>query len=205
MNVCCLNVPTPRRPGVPARPQRGVVMVVTLIALVLLLLAAAAMLRAVDTSSVLAGNLGFRRDLGNQAERGFSIARASLVSGALKSETMRIADQAAYNYSSVRLATNSNGVPLLLASDTAFTSAGMTAADKSDNGVTVRYVIDRQCLASGAFSAAGCEVTAATRQDPGGSDPGRKPGGETRPVYRISVRVKGPHSTESFFQSTFAL
>lgn len=204
MNLCS-NVPT-RRAGAAVRAQRGVIMLITLIALVLLLLAAAAMLRAVDTSSTLAGNLGFRRDLGNQAERGFAAARATLVSGALSTETMRIADQlASYNYSSTRLSTNSNGVPTVLASDTAFAAAGMSDVnDKTNNGVTVRYVIDRQCLTSGAFSAANCEVTAATSQDLKGSDPPRKPGAETRPVYRVSVRVKGPHDTESFFQSTFA-
>jgi len=191
----------------PKARQRGVVMLITLIALVLLLLASAAMMRAADGSTVLAGNIGFRRDLGNQAERGFVAARKALVSGALSSDTTRSTDQLAANYSSIRLDTNANGVPTVLASDTAYASKAMTLADISDStsGVTVRYVIDRQCITTGSFSAANCELTAATNADKGGSDLPRKAGGESRPVYRISVRVKGPRNTESFYQSTFAL
>lgn len=191
--------------------QRGVVMLITLIALVLLLLASAAMMRAAGGSTVLAGNIGFRRDLGNQAERGFVAARKALVSGALSSDTTRSTDQLAANYSSTRLDTNANGVPTVLASDTAYSSKGMTLQDIDDSasdvksGVTVRYVIDRQCITTGSFSAANCELTAATNADKGGSDLPRKAGGESRPVYRISVRVKGPRDTESFYQSTFAL
>jgi len=191
--------------------QRGVVMLITLIALVLLLLASAAMMRAAGGSTVLAGNIGFRRDLGNQAERGFVAARKALISGALNSDTARSTDQLAANYSSTRLDTNANGVPTVLASETAYSSKGMALQDINDSasdvksGVTVRYVIDRQCLTTGSFSAANCELTAATNADKGGSDLPRKAGGESRPVYRISVRVKGPHDTESFYQSTFAL
>jgi Tfp pilus assembly protein PilX len=191
--------------------QRGVVMLITLIALVLLLLASAAMMRAAGGSTVLAGNIGFRRDLGNQAERGFVAARKALVSGALSSDTTRSTDQLAANYSSTRLDTNANGVPTVLASETAYSSKGMTLQDIDDSasdvksGVTVRYVIDRQCITTGSFSAANCELTAATNADKGGSDLPRKAGGESRPVYRISVRVKGPRNTESFYQSTFAL
>jgi Tfp pilus assembly protein PilX len=191
--------------------QRGVVLLITLIALVLLLLASAAMMRAAGGSTVLAGNIGFRRDLGNQAERGFVAARKALVSGALSSDTTRGTDQLAANYSSTRLDTNANGVPTVLASETAYSSKGMTLQDIDDSasdvksGVTVRYVIDRQCLTTGSFSAASCELTAASSTDKGGSDLPRKAGGESRPVYRISVRVKGPRDTESFYQSTFAL
>jgi len=182
-------------------------MLIALIALVLLLLAGAAMMRSADSATVLAGNIGFRRDLGNQAERGFVAARKALVSGALSSDTTRSADQLAYNYSSIRLETNANGVPKVLASETAYTSAGMALADITDStsGITVRYVIDRQCLATGTFSAASCEVTSASSTDAGGSNWLRKAGGESRPVYRISVRVQGPRNTESFYQSTFAL
>ena len=187
--------------------QRGVVMLIALIALVLLLLAGAAMMRSADNATVLAGNIGFRRDLGNQAERGFVAARKALVSGALSSDTTRSADQLTYNYSSIRLETNANGVPKVLASETAYTGAGMTLTDITDStsGVTVRYVIDRLCLATGTFSAASCEITSAGSTDAGGSNWLRKAGGESRPLYRISVRVQGPRNTESFYQSTFAL
>lgn len=189
-----------------ALPQReqGVVLIGTLLALVLLMLAAFAMLRMSDTSAVLAGNLAFQRDLTNQAERAFVNARTVLVSGGLSAETARNANQLSLNYSASRLATSANGIPQVLISDSAYAAFGLKAAELGDNGVAVRYVIDRLCLATGEFSDASCEVTT-TDTDEGGSSWLRKPDGEKRPVYRVSVRVTGPRSTQAFFQSTFAL
>jgi Tfp pilus assembly protein PilX len=184
--------------------ERGVVLIGTLVALVLLMLAAFAMLRMSDTSVMLAGNLAFQRDLTNQAERAFAKARTSLVSGGLSSEAVRNANQLALNYSASRLPTNANGVPQVLVSDSAYADFKLTAADLGENGVTVRYVIDRLCLAAGQFSDTSCEVTTSD-SDKGGSSWLHKPGSEKRPVYRVSVRVTGPRSTQAFFQSTFAL
>lgn len=183
--------------------QGGVAMIVTLIALLLLMVGAAAMLRTVDTSSVLVGNLAFRRDLTNRAERGIVTARAALVSGALSTDTARIANLNSSNYSAIKLTNGSTGIPLVLTSDSSFSAAGMTAADISEDEVTVRYVIDRQCVAAGEFDASSCEVLEGN-SDTGGSNWLRKPGGESQPLYRISVRVQGPRGTEAYFQTTFS-
>lgn len=193
----------PHGRALPHREQ-GVVLIGTLLALVLLMLAAFAMLRLSDTSAVLAGNLAFQRDLTNQAERAFVKARTVLVSGGLSDEGQRSANQLSLNYSASRLATSANGIPQVLISDDAYKKFRLAAADLGENGVTVRYVIDRLCLASGEFSDASCEVTT-TDTDKAGSSWLRKPDGEKRPVYRVSVRVTGPRSTQAFFQSTFAL
>lgn len=186
------------------RAQRGVVMIVALIALVLLLVGGAAMLRSVDTSSVLVGNLAFRRDLANRAERGIVLARTALNSGTLGTESARIADLTSSNYSASKLTDGVSGIPLILTNDTKFTGASMTDAhDVTDDGVTVRYVIDRQCVSAGAFDAGTCQSVASSG-DAGGSNWLRKPGGESRPLYRISVRVTGPQNTQAYFQTTYA-
>lgn len=199
---------TTPRPRAPFRPtplrtlgrQRGIVMAITLISLALLLVGAAAMLRTVDTSGMLAGNLAFRRDLANRSESAIVAAREALTSGALNTEAARSADLAKANYSATRLATSS-GVPTVLADESAYAKAGYAslAADK----VTLYWVVDRQC-ASGtvAFSTAACE-SVSSDGDAGGSSWLRKPNGASRPVYRISVRVKGPRDSEAYFQSTF--
>ena len=49
-----------------ASRQRGVIMIITLIALIVLLISGAALIRSFDTSMLLAGNLAFKRDLVNQ-------------------------------------------------------------------------------------------------------------------------------------------
>jgi type IV pilus assembly protein PilX len=177
-------------------------MVFALIALVLLLVGMAAMLRATDTSSDLAGNLAFRRDLTNRAETAIVAARAAFVSGALAADAARTANLGTANYSAVKLATGAGGVPLVLTRDSAFTSAGMKAPDIKADEVEARYVIDRQCTAVGEFSTTNCEAITG-EIPPGGSEWMPRPGGIARPIYRISVRVKGPRGTAAYFQTTY--
>lgn len=178
-------------------------MVFALIALVLLLVGMAAMLRATDTSSDLVGNLAFRRDLTNRAETAIVTARAAFVSGALASETSRTTNLVTANYSAVKLATGAGGVPLVLTRDSAFTNAGMSPTlDITADGVEARYVIDRQCVAVGEFSTSNCEVIL-SEGDTGGTVGVPRPGGTARPVYRITVRVKGPRGTAAYFQTTY--
>jgi hypothetical protein len=159
-----------------------------------------------DVSLLQAGNLGFRRDLVNQAERGMAQAMARFGSaGALATEALRNANAPTVNYSASRLATNAQGIPTLLLSDAAFTAAGMTGADLTDSrsGVTVRIVIDRQCTAVGDIAGNACAL-ATSEGDRSADDRYRQVRGEVQPIYRISVRATGPRNTQAYFQSTVA-
>lgn len=190
-----------RSKGGPA--PRGIVLPFALVALVVLLLAGVALIRALDVSLLQAGNLAFRRDLANQAERGFVKASTLLGSGALATESLREADSLANNYSASRLASNAQGIPSVLVNDSAFTTAGFTGADITDSatGVTLRWVIDRQCAATGSALATSC-ATASRATDSAADDRYKLVNAETQPVYRISVRATGPRNTQAFFQST---
>jgi hypothetical protein len=189
-------------PRLPAA-QRGMILLFTLVALAVLLVGGIALVRAMDTALLQAGNLAFRRDLVNQAERAANRAATLLSSGALASDAAREAHQLTANYSASRLASDAHGIPSLLLSDSAWTTAGMTGADLTDSttGVTLRWLIDRQCAAAGDFSATSC-VTIATTSDTAADTRYRKVNGEVRPVYRISVRATGPRNTQAFFQTT---
>jgi len=55
-----------------AGPQRGVVLFVALIALVVMSLAAVALIRSVDTATIIAGNLAFRQSATTSSDRGFN-------------------------------------------------------------------------------------------------------------------------------------
>ena len=78
-----------------------------------------------------------------------------------------------------------------------------------NGGVTVRYVIDRMCNATGAFSTigkSGCVYTPSSTETLGGdqsqlSTPG--PSIPSPPIYRVSVRVDGPRDTQVFLQASF--
>jgi type IV pilus assembly protein PilX len=107
-------------------------------------------------------------------------------------------------------------VPLALLSDADFAAVGVTGNDieLADMGVTVRYVIDRLCVAAGPATQDGC--TLAGNVMPAGSsssellraEDGSSGGvGAVVPqvVYRVSIRVDGPRRTQSFFQSTFTI
>lgn len=184
-------------------------MVIVLIALVILMIGGVALIRSADTSMLTSGNLAFKRDMVNQGERGIAKVVSALTgaTGALSSETTRQADALGSNYSATLLTSDARGVPLLLVDSAAFTAAGMNAAaDLVDatSGVTIRYVIDRQCAAGTvAFDAATC-MTSPTASDKAGTSWIKRAGGENRPIYRISVRVIGPRSTEAYLQRTVA-
>lgn len=197
------RTPAPCRRRKGALASRGIVLPFTLVALVVVLLAGVALIRALDVSLLQAGNLAFRRDLANQAERGFSKAGTLLSSGALSTEASREADSLANNYVASRLASNAQGIPTVLVNDSAFTTAGFTGADITDSatGVTVRWVIDRQCAATGSALSTSC-ATASRSTDSAADDRYKLVNAETQPVYRISVRATGPRNTQAFFQST---
>ncbi len=190
-----------KRPPVPS--QRGVALLITLVALVALLIGGISLIRSFDVSAVQAGNLAFKRDLKNHAERGVEAAQRLLTSGALMEEGTRENSLLSLNYSAVRLATDAKGLPLLLTDDAAFTTASMgnDLTDTTGTGVTVRYIIDRQCTLAGAMTVANC-ITYAAPIDQSSDDRQQKVKGEARPVYRISVRASGPRNSQVFIQQT---
>ncbi|MGH8541196.1 MAG: pilus assembly PilX family protein [Stenotrophobium sp.] len=205
----------------PIKPQRGLATLITLIALLVMAIAILALVRSSDTASLIAGNLAFRRDLTNQAQLALSQASAAFTTGALTTEAARESTLSAVppatsptiNYSPTLLppptSNPSQGIPEVLLDDnstaaTSFTSTfGNTATgnDITDNGVTIRYVVDRLCTAAGPPSAATC-VPGQQTSDKSGTANIQKAGGVFIPIYRITVRVSGPRNTQAFLQAT---
>ncbi len=206
---------------VPARTlrrhaQQGVVLLYGLIVLAIMLIGAAAMVRSMNTSLVNAGNIGFKRDLTNQAERAAATAVTLLQTGALATVATRQAHSTANNYSATILATNAQGLPNVLVDDATFTTVGVTSNDIAiaDQAITLRWVIDRLCVNTGVADASHCTMA----NDPApvggsGSDlinaidttAGGAGALARRVVYRVSIRVTGPRSTQAFFQTTLTL
>jgi type IV pilus assembly protein PilX len=208
------------RPG-----QRGVVLLFSLIALVVMLVAAVAMVRSFNTSLFTAGNIAFKRDLLNQGERVVPVVLATMQTGVLSTGAARAASLVNSNYSATILASNAQGIPLaLLGSDADFTTFGRTANDIVVPGqqVTLRYVVDRLCDSIGLDTALGADhcnlASDGAPRGGSGSDPQKAEnasgsgGGpvlagavQQQVVYRLSIRVTGPRSTQAFFQTTFTL
>ncbi|WP_418128881.1 hypothetical protein ABL849_21575 [Variovorax sp. 375MFSha3.1] len=185
-----------------AKRERGVVLLFCLIVLVILLAGGVAVVRSMHSSLTSAGNLAFRRDLVNQGERAVSAVLAKFATGgALATAT---ADVPGENFKASKLDTNAQGMPTALLDDTAFASVGKTSNDIVDNTaqVSIRYVIDRLCTASGAATSTGC-VQSSAAPSGGTAGPVPPPPPPTATVYRLSMRVSGPRDTQVFLQSTF--
>lgn len=197
--------------------RRGVVLLLGLIALAIMLIGAAAMARSMTTALFNAGNIGFKRDMTNQAERAAAAAAALLdTGGALAGAATREGHVVASNYSATVLPTNVQGLPLALIDDSAFSAVGQSSNDiaVTAQALTLRYVIDRLCTATGAAAAERCtmandpnppscsgsECNSASNSSTGGAS-----AVSNRVVYRVSIRITGPRGTQSYFQTTFAL
>lgn len=208
----------------PGRRQSGVVMLFALIALVIMLVGSVALMRSLNVSLFNVGNIAFKRDMSNQAERVLvDVLPKFTGTGVLASRAVRGASSLPNNYSAKILPTNAQGIPsVLLATDAVFKTVG-TGADITPAGqaVAIRYIIERLCddvgedallgasrciLSQLPVPAGGDHATLSSAEFAAGS--ASAPGKSALPpsvVYRLSVRVTGPRNTLSFFQTTFSL
>jgi type IV pilus assembly protein PilX len=190
----------------PKYRQRGVVLIFSLIILLILTIGAVALMRSMNTSLFSAGNLAFRRDLMNQGELAVSNVMTQFkIGGGLSTSAVTTASVPALNYSALALTTNSQGIPNALLNNATFATVGTSANDITTGAsadVVIRYVIDRLCTTAGTSTGTLCVQSSAS--PPGGLANGTQalpPPSAT--VYRLSVRVIGPRSTQVFLQTTF--
>jgi type IV pilus assembly protein PilX len=197
--------------------QRGVTMIFGLIALAIMMIGAAAMVRSMNTSMTVSGNLGFKRDLTNQAERATAAVVTLMNTGALNNELARQSTATSRNYSAKILPTNAQGIPDALVTDANFSTTGVAGNDISvtEQGVSLRYVVDRLCVNDGLADGSHCQMSDLGAPMGGSAsvthradDSAAMGGGGVLPrqtVYRLSIRVSGPRNTQAYFQTTFTL
>jgi type IV pilus assembly protein PilX len=184
--------------------QRGVVLFVALIVMVAMSLAAIALIRSVDTTNAIVGNLAFRMASILPANASIEQAAGALFSDADIASVVHIADKnndlTAENYYARRLGgEDARGVPALLQKKS--TAAALTKRfDATDSDTHVTYLIERMCLGVGAPTTGNCDLVP-PKGNPGNTlgDAGAGPG--SVPFYRITVRVDGPKNTASFVQA----
>ena len=193
--------------------QRGVVLFIALIVMVAMSLAAVALMRSVDTTTAVIGNLAFRQASALPANFGLEDAAAGLFNDAvpLPAVLARIPDRrvnnAAENYYATHTQTacwdDKYGVPQPLQAKPGATWPRWKK-DGAQNEIT--YLIERMCNPSAPAAAipadnstarSWCEM-APEKDPPGGTvnDPGA--GLDFRQVYyRVTVRVDGPPGTNA--------
>jgi Tfp pilus assembly protein PilX len=185
----------------PRARQRGVVLIFTLIVLLILTIGAVALMRSMNTSLFNAGNLAFRRDLVNQGELAVATVinefKTTCSTNCLSSTASTEADNAAFNYYAETLPTTTQGIPTVLLGTVANPISGAAGS-----GILIYYVIDRLCQAAGPTVASQCvQSSAAPLATTVKNQTPLTPPSAT--VYRLSIRVNGPRSTQVFLQTTF--
>jgi hypothetical protein len=193
--------------------QRGVVLFIALIVMVAMSLAAIALMRSVDTTSAVIGNLAFRQASILPANYGIEDAAAGLFNDANPANIARIADvrvdTPAENYYSTHSQAagwdDQYGVPQPLQTKPPSTWP-RAKTDGAQN--TITYVIERMCNPNAPVipadkSAANtwCDMMP-PKQSPGTTinDP-MAAILSAQPFYRVTVRVDGPQNTVSFAQA----
>ena len=198
----------------PVKGQRGFVLVIALIVLAAMTLAAAAMVRTIDTSTMLARNISFKRDALNRGDVALEAAINQFRTGAVfAGGAGTTANVAGENFSAVMLATDTDGVPLVLKGNTSATFGSSPTWSRGevdvasipnslDLGMHEVYLIERMCTTAGPALAETCIVNG--RAQAGGTQPNDKPGQLFPPMFRITARVTGPRNTVSYVQAIFS-
>ncbi|MCF8204034.1 MAG: hypothetical protein K9J82_03080 [Methylotenera sp.] len=203
----------------PTPAQRGVSLIFALMALVVISLGAVALVRSVDTSSLVIGNLGFKQDATSAAAQAAEQAIAYL--NANVGTTLQSDQTAAGYYASSGDAidmTGQSGDPnrALVNWTGASNCTGciQPSAQISLNGGnnTARYIITRLCSAAGAPSTVDCAVPVGSALTGGGNKGVVGYGKEkietmvpSSQYYRIVVRAQSARGTVSFTETIVRL
>ena len=203
MPMTQVNPPVQCRLTTPSS-QRGIVLMMALIMLVALTLAGLSLMRSVDTSNIIAGNLGFKLAATSAADLASERAITALNAGSFE----LTADSPANGYFAAR------ADPVDGRWDTFFalleTANNVRSAGTDSLGNNLAYVVHRLCRQVGASTTPGvyCAVQQAAPESSEGSSQGGGTQGLNRPsaiYYRITTKVTGPRNTVSFTQSVIAL
>jgi type IV pilus assembly protein PilX len=181
--------------------QSGVVLVIALIILVAMTLAGIALVRAVDTANIIAGNLAFQQSATHSGEVGLEAAIRQVE--ASTANALQVDGVALSGYfARTRNVQDNPGVGI---SWDAFWVSNLQAQafvmPEDANGNTVSYVIQRLCEDTGPPFTSRC---ASVKADTSGNshDPAQTSITTiTQYYYRITARVAGPRNTVSFIQS----
>jgi Tfp pilus assembly protein PilX len=193
----------------PRRQQRGVALFIALIVMVALSLAGVALIRSVDTTTSVVGNIAFRQASLMAANWAIEQASASLYTSDAANGTPAIGDTTTDNPAQKYFAvlqdyapvaapestTTSNpnvppGIPAALQKKSAYPFVPYVDGGKNE----VRFVIERLCRQPGIAQATYCDMMppkqgqGVTIGTPGFKIP-------TVAIFRVSVRVDGPSNT----------
>jgi Tfp pilus assembly protein PilX len=186
--------------------QNGLVLFVALIALVVMSLAAVALIRSVDSGTLVAGNLAFKQSAILSGDTGVADAYNKITTA--NPNTLN-ADTVGDGYYPTLDDT------IVLTDDANWTDAKSFLVNKDANDKTgniVRYIVQRMCRTTGEVDKNKCLVGVGESSGKsfgalqegggaGGGGYGAAKGSADAVFYRVTVRVSGPKNTVSYLQA----
>ncbi len=198
------RTPRPRLPaGRPRRAQEGLVLFIALIVLVAMSLAGVALMRAVDTGTVVAGNMAFKQSAIMVADRGTQEAVKWLADNSAGATLQNTNTSKGYFSSQIP-----GGEPDWFRADSWTESLAVNGGAPDASGNVVRYVIHRMCtLPDTAYNANNNECAMYFATSGGASGGSMAVGapqftGTPQLYYRVTTRVEGPRDTVSVIQTS---
>lgn len=211
--------------------QRGVVLFFTLIALLAMSLAAVALIRSVDTSTLIAGNMAFKQSATTSGDGGVESAITWLTATQAANAGLNVLNDPTHAFNltctAIRAAATANatdpGCPavipgyhssldptLILTADATWNDINSVLVGTDGSGNTTRYIIQRMCRnANVAIQTAACLFSGIPEIKDGTHvkvpqefcDGPGCPVAGQTPQIRITTRTTGPKNTVSYVQA----
>ena len=211
--VFATTIPSCRQPARPGK-QRGVVLLIALIALVALTLAGIALMRSVDTGNVIAGNLAFKQAATQASDLGTEAALAALpniITTSLDADCLACAANPTGVYYATMRSTDINGVPTTTAAPAIpvlpgaainWSTVPSALPATTAPGYNVQYVIDRLCVPPVPVTDVQGQCFSGVPLGGGSHSAGAVVFSAAGVVYyRVTVRVTGPRNAVSMVQT----
>jgi type IV pilus assembly protein PilX len=197
--------------------QQGVVLFIALVALVVMSLAAVALIRSVDTNTLIGGNLSFKQAATTSADAGIEAAITQLIGmrDAVGNNAKNVLNNATHTMNNTDLTArpgyhSSVDPTLILTDDDTWDEVNNLSLAQDASGNTVRYIVQRMCrIPDVAIQNANCLFSTGA-EDKNGQEvplpqnvcfgPGCPVAGQT-PRIRVTVRVEGPKNAISYVQA----
>lgn len=190
--------------------QRGIVLFVALIALVVMSLAAVALIRSVDTNTIITGNLSFKQSAVVSSDRGIETALAWVKNAAIANLATLNADSVANGYLATFDTLDLDNKAVLKAAATwdnnsaVAVGTGIAAGTETLSNNEIRYIVQRMCRDPITPTKENC-LFGETKIGSGSIKQKYRKGLNLKPVpsaiYRVTVRVVGPKNTVSYTQT----
>jgi Tfp pilus assembly protein PilX len=185
--------------------QEGVVLLISLIVLVAMTLAAIALVRSVDTTNIIAGNLAFQQAATNAGDLGSEQAIDWIQTQA--TGTSLYVDNFAAGYAATWNPQQGSDWNTLLG--TGVQPQTIANTQLTAMGYSASYIIQRMCALEGVANSplnanTGCAVPATPKAI--GKAAGFIPPASARQIYyRITTQIAGPRNTFGYTQSIVAI